>query len=279
MPFLFILLAVFVPASQMSAKPLWKTIPPTPTLPNPDHSGYHQINGVKIWYAIFGRGEPVILLHGGLMNSNYWGKQAPVLAKFYQVIVMDSRGQGRSSRDAQPFSYALMASDVIGLMDYLKIQRAAIVGWSDGAIIGLVMAMHYPERVTRLFAFGANSDPGGVREDVGENPLLKESVARREKEYQQLSTTPNQFNSVRDQIREMQRTQPDFTAQQLRSITVPTWIVDGDHDEAIKRENTLFLADQIPGAGLLLQPGVSHFAFLQDPEQSNGDLLHFLQQH
>jgi pimeloyl-ACP methyl ester carboxylesterase len=278
MPFLFILIAVFVSMSQMSAAPLWMTIPPTPSLPNPDHSGYAQINGIKIWYAIFGRGEPVILLHGGLANSNYWGKQVPVLAKAYQVIVMDSRGQGRSSRDAQPFSYNLMASDVIGLMDCLRVQRAAMVGWSDGAIIGLVMVMHYPERVTRLFAFGANSNPRGVREDVGENPAVKESLARREKEYQQLSTTPDEFNSIRDRIREMQRREPDFTAQQLQGITVPTWIVDGDHDEAIKRENTLFLADQIPNARLLIQPGVSHFAFLQDPGQSNDDLLHFLQQ-
>jgi pimeloyl-ACP methyl ester carboxylesterase len=91
--------------------------------------------------AIYGHGEPVILLHGGLVDSNYWGNQVPVLAKYYQVIVMDSRGHGRSSRDERPFGYELMASDVIGLMDYLKIQKAAIVGWSDGAIIGLVIAI------------------------------------------------------------------------------------------------------------------------------------------
>lgn len=279
MAFLFILIAILVSLTKMNAKPLWTTLPPTPILPVADESGYAPINGIKIWYAIFGRGEPVILLHGGLANSNYWGNQVPVLAKFYQVIVMDSRGQGRSTRDSQSFSYKLMASDVIGLLDYLKIRRAAIVGWSDGAIIGLVIAMRYPERMTKLFAFGANSDPGGARENVGENPVLKESVARREKEYRQLSATPDQYSLVRDQIREMQRTQPDFSAQQLRSITAPTWIVDGDHDEAIKRENTLFLADQIPGAGLLLQPGVSHFAFLQDTEQSNADLLHFLRQY
>ena len=276
--FLFTILTILIVATEVNAEPQWMTLPPTPVLPDADRSGYAPINGIKIWYAMFGRGEPVILLHGGLANSNYWGNQVPVLAKYYQVIVMDSRGHGRSSRDQQPFGYELMASDVIGLMDYLKLQKAAIVGWSDGAILGLVIAIHHPERLTKLFAFGANSDPSGVKDDLGESPVFKESAARREKEYQQLSPTPDQYQSFRDQIRQMQEREPNFTAEQLRSIKVATWIVDGDHEEAIKRENTLFMADQIPSAGLLLQPGVSHFSFLQEPEQSNSDLLHFLQQ-
>ena len=75
----------------------------------------------------------------------------------------------------------------------------------------------------------------------------------------------------------MWATQPNWTAEQLAMIRVPIWIVDGDHDEAIKRENTLFVADHIPNAGLLLQPEVSHFSFLQDPLQFNDDLLHFLE--
>lgn len=276
-PFRFAVLAIVISVTDMNAEPQWMTLPPTPVLPQADRSGYAPVNGVKIWYAVFGRGEPVILLHGGLANSNYWGNQVPVLAKCYQVVVMDSRGHGRSTCDEQPIGYELMASDVIGLMDYLKIQKAAIVGWSDGAIIGLVIAIRHPERLTKLFAFGANTDPGAAKENLGESPVLKLSAVRREKEYQQLSPTPDRYNAFRDQIRQMQETQPSFTAEQLRSIRVPTWIADGDHEEVIKRENTLFMADQIPDAELLIQPGVSHFAFLQDPEQSNSDLLHFLQ--
>ena len=75
----------------------------------------------------------------------------------------------------------------------------------------------------------------------------------------------------------MWASQPNWTADQLKAITVPTWIVDGDHDEAIKRENTEFMAANIPNAGLLLQPDVSHFSFLQDPLQFNADMLHFLE--
>jgi pimeloyl-ACP methyl ester carboxylesterase len=276
--FVFVLLTNLAVMTQMKADPQWLTLPPTPVLPNADRSGYAPVNGIKIWYAMFGHGEPVILLHGGLANSNYWGNQVPVLAKYYQVIVMDSRGHGRSSRDERPFGYELMASDVVGLMDYLKIRKAAIVGWSDGAILGLVIAIRHPERLTKLFAFGANSDPSAVKDDLVESPVFKACLARTEKEYRQLSPTPDQYESFRDQLSKMQATQPNFSAEQLRAINVPTWIVDGDHEEAIKRENTLFMADQIPGSGLLLQPGVSHFSFLQDPEQCNSDLLHFLQQ-
>jgi pimeloyl-ACP methyl ester carboxylesterase len=106
----------------------WNVLPPTPSLPKAAHSGYAPVNGIKIWYAVFGHGQPVILLHGGLGNSHYWGNQVPALAKHYQVIVMDSRGHGRSTRNDQPYGYDLMASDVVALMDYLKIQKAAIVG-------------------------------------------------------------------------------------------------------------------------------------------------------
>jgi pimeloyl-ACP methyl ester carboxylesterase len=274
---IFAALAVLTDVPHVSAEPQWMTLPPTPVLPPTDRSGYAPINGVKIWYAVFGQGAPVILLHGGLANSNYWGNQVPVLSKYYQVVVMDSRAHGRSTRDGQRISYELMASDVIGLMDYLKMKKTAIVGWSDGAIIGLVIAIRHAERLSRLFAFGANTDPGAAKQNLAESPVLKLLSARLEKEYRQLSPTPDQYNSLREQLGQMQQTQPNFTADELRSIRVPVWIVDGDHEEVIKRENTLFMADEIPGAELLIQPGVSHFAFLQDPEQCNSDLLHFLQ--
>jgi pimeloyl-ACP methyl ester carboxylesterase len=190
---------------------------------------------------------------------------------------MDSRGHGRSTRNEQPYSYELLASDVLGLMDYLQIQKAAIIGWSDGAIVGLDIAIHNPERLTKLFAFAANSDPSGVKEDVAENPINKALAVRVRKEYAKLSPTPDEYESFRDQIHRMWDTQPNFTAKLLSGIKVPTWIVDGDHHTEIKRENTLFMADQIPNAELLLQPGVGHLSFLQDPEQFNFDALHFLQ--
>ncbi len=268
-------LIVLLASSAAQAEPQWMTLPPTPDLPTAAQSGTAPVNGVKIWYAVFGEGEPVILLHGGLANSNYWGLQVRALQPHYRVIVMDSRGHGRSARDERPYSYDLMAEDVVALMDFLKIPKAAIVGWSDGAIIGLDIAMKHPERLSRLFAFAANSDPSGVA-DIAASPVFNAYIARAEKEYQALSPTPDQYKPFLDQIGEMWKTQPNWTADNLRAIKVPTWIDDGDHDEAIKRENTEFMAANIPGAGLLLQPEVSHFSFIQDSEQFNSHLLHFL---
>jgi pimeloyl-ACP methyl ester carboxylesterase len=270
------LLATLTGAAAARAEPQWLMLPPTPSLPKAAQSGYAPINGIKIWYATFGKGEPMLLLHGGLANSNYWGNQVPALARNYRVIVMDSRGHGRSTHDDRPYGYDLMASDAIGLMDFLKLPKAAIVGWSDGAIIGLDIAIHHPERLTKLFAFAANSDPSGVA-DIAHSPVFNAYIARAGKEYEALSPTPDQYKSFLDQIGKMWETQPNFTIEQLRGISVPTWIVDADHDEAIKRENTEFMAGAIPNAGLLLQPQVSHFSFLQDPQQFTADVLHFLE--
>ena len=274
--FACLLVTIVLASAPVCAEPQWQTLPPTPTLPPAAQSGYAPVNGVRIWYATFGRGEPVILLHGGLVNANWWGNQVRELQKHYRVIVMDSRGHGRSTRNADPYGYDLMASDVIGLMDILKIPKAALVGWSDGAIVGLDIAMKHPERLTKLFAFAANSDPSGVA-DIASNPVFTAAIARAEKEYEKLSPTPGEFPAFLAQITKMWETQPNWTADDLKKITVPTWIVDGDHDEMIKRENTEFMAAQIPDAGLLLQPAVSHFSMLQDPEQFTSDVLHFLQ--
>jgi pimeloyl-ACP methyl ester carboxylesterase len=101
-------------------------------------------------------------------------------------------------------------------------------------------------------------------------------IARARTEYEQLSPTPTEYDSFLAAITRMWETQPNWTGDDLVGIKVPTWIVDADHDEAIKRENTLFMADHIPDSGLLIEPQVSHFAFLQDPEQFNVDVLHFL---
>jgi pimeloyl-ACP methyl ester carboxylesterase len=274
-PTLILIFILFGFISVARADPPWLTLPPTPTLPAPERSGYAPVDNIKIWYAVFGHGMPVILLHGGLANSNYWGDLVRALAPHYRIIVMDSRGHGRSTRDAQPFGYDLMAEDVLGLMDFLKIKKAAIVGWSDGAILGLDIAIHHPERLSKLFAFAANSDPSGVN-DIAQSPVFGAYIARAAKEYKQLSPTPTAYQSFLDQITKMWETQPNWTAKDLQGIKVPTWIVDADHDEAIKRENTLFMADNIPNSGLLILPQVSHFAFLQDPQQFDASVLHFL---
>jgi pimeloyl-ACP methyl ester carboxylesterase len=270
-PLFFAAAPLRVPAQQ------WEQLPPTPELPKPDHSGTVAVNGIRIWYAVFGQGEPVIFVHGGMGNSNYWGLQVPALAPHYKVIVLDSRGQGRTTWNSEPpLSFHLMASDVLGLMDALHIPKAALVGWSDGAIIGLEIAIHHPERMTRLFAFAANSDPSGLKEGAEQKPAFSGYFQRAKDEYQKLSPAPTKLKEFSEQWDKMEDTEPHFSDDELRSIRVPTWIVDSDRDEVIKREDTDHMAGIIPGAGELILPNVTHFAMLQDPEQFNEALLHFL---
>jgi pimeloyl-ACP methyl ester carboxylesterase len=272
---LVVLLAVGGSVAAVAQQYNWERLPATPSLPKPERSGVAAVNGIRLWYAVFGHGEPVIMVHGGLANSDYWGLQVPVLARSYQVIVLDSRGHGRSMRTAAPIGYDVMAADVLALMDTLHIGQAALVGWSDGAIIGLDIAIHHPERLTKLFAFAANSDPSGVK-DVDKSPVFTAYIDRASREYARLSPTPGEFKAFLDNISRMWASAPHFTDEQLRGIRVPTWIVDADHDEAIKREDTDHMAGLIPGAGELILPGVSHFAFLQDPGMFDEVLIRFL---
>jgi pimeloyl-ACP methyl ester carboxylesterase len=166
-------------------------------LPKPERSGNAPVNGVGLWYAVYGHGFPVILVHGGFGNSNYWGLQIPTLARHFEVIVLDSRGHGRSTRSDEQISYHQMASDVLGLMDFLHLRKAALVGWSDGAIIGLDIAINHPERLTKLFAFAANSDPSGLKDLTG-NPVFDAYLSRTQQEYRELSPTPAKFKEFSD---------------------------------------------------------------------------------
>ena len=133
-------------------------------LPVPNDQGYIENQGARIWYSTYGFGSPVILLHGGLGHSGNWGYQVPALVENgYRAVLIDSRGHGRSTRDAQPFSYELMASDVLAVMDTLPLEKAALVGWSDGACTALILAVHAPSRAAGVFYFACNMDTSGVK--------------------------------------------------------------------------------------------------------------------
>ncbi|WP_051247764.1 alpha/beta fold hydrolase [Inquilinus limosus] len=259
------------------AAEVWQTLPEPPPMPKPAESGMAPVNDIQMYYAVFGTGRPVLLLHGGLSSSDYWGGLVPALtAQGFRVIVADSRGHGRSTRSAQPYSYDLMASDVLALLDHLKIQKADLVGWSDGGIIGLDIAIHHPERLNRLYAYGANSDLSGLKPDFDKNPIFAAFIERAGAEYRKLSKTPDQYDAFLQQISQMWATQPNFTVDQLRGIKVRTAIADGEHDEGIRREHTEYLARTIPGAELHILPNLSHFGMLQDPKAFNQSVLDFL---
>ena len=251
-----------------AAQPLWLTLPKLPGMPAPLTSGYAPVDGIRMYYAEFGSGEPVLLLHGGLANSAYWAAVIPTLVRHhFRVIVADLRGQGRSTRDTRPYSYDLMSTDVLDLLDYLHLRRVDLVGWSDGGIIGLDIALHEPHRLRRMFLYGASSNPAGVRPDVADNPTFAAYLRRTRPEYEALSATPDNYSSLLAAIEQMWATQPHFTTRQLHTICVPTVIADGAHDEAIKRSQSVYLAKVIPGAKLIIFPDLSHFGMLQNPPE------------
>ena len=267
---------LLLPLHAVRTEPLWQTLPPTPARVSGQHTGYATVNGISLYYAMIGHGPPVVLLHGGLSNSDYWGNQIKALAPRHKVIVVDSRGHGRSTRDARPYGYDLMADDVVALLDVLHVPKTDVVGWSDGAILGLDLAIRHSDRVGKVFAFAANTVTAGVQEGVEKNPTFARFIERAGHEYAKLSATPKDYDAFVAQISKMWETEPNWTDDQLKSIRARVLVVDGDHDEAIKRAHTEYIAATIPGAGLLILPNTSHFAFLQDPMLFNAALLHFL---
>jgi len=164
--------SVGLSSSAVQAEDLWKTLPFPTTYPSPDSSGYSDVNGVRIFHAEWGEGDPVILLHGGLGSIEAFANQIPAIAEGHKVIAIDSRGHGRSTRDATSYSYELMASDVLAVMDEMSIDSAAFVGWSDGGIISLELAINHPERITSAFVIGTNYTLEGIDPAVETNEVF-----------------------------------------------------------------------------------------------------------
>jgi pimeloyl-ACP methyl ester carboxylesterase len=272
-------IACFATEDSLAAE-VWQTLPPTPSLPKATVSHHAEIGGARLWYAEWGGSSaspPVLLLHGGFGNSSYFGELIPDLIQHgYHVIAMDSPGHGRSTRPDGPITYHMMAEDVIGLLDHLKVSKVDLVGWSDGGVIGFDLALNHPDRLAALFAFGANADTSGTNEGVEKTPVFGAYLQRVAKEYKALSPTPDQWDSFSAAVNKMWDTLPAYGADQLRSIKVPVVIADGEYDEAIKQSHDRYMAATIPGARLVILPKVSHFAMLQNPAEFDAAVLEFL---
>ena len=261
----------FIPAAFLAFTALpavaaerWEILPPTPAPIATDRSGEAEANGIKIHYAIYGHGSPVIFLHGGLANTDYWGNQVSAVAAHHTVILMDTRGYGRTTRHARPYGYDLMADDVVALMDVLKIPKADIVGWSDGGILGLVS--RFATRIGSARSSLSQPTPSlPASRGVEKNPTFAAYIDRAGHAYTEHSATPKEYDAFVEQISKMWADQPNWTDAELKTIDTPVLVVDGDHDEAIKREHTEYIAATVPHAGFLILPNASHFAFLQDP--------------
>ena len=256
----------------------WRALIPPQPMPEPEGTGRIESNGASIYFSAYGEGNdsPVMLLHGGLGAGVDFGGQIAALARNHHVVAVDSRGHGRSTVDSRPLDLQVMASDVLGVMDHLGIQKVAIVGWSDGGNIGIELAINNPERLTKLFALGANYSVSGVRPSAFADALILAYVARAAEQYALMSATPDNFEEFSGKVFALWGTEPPFTEKQISKITAPTIIAAGVYEEAIDENHTRSLAELIPGAQLMLIDNASHFAHWQQPNVVNDAILEFL---
>ncbi|WP_273791956.1 alpha/beta fold hydrolase [Brucella anthropi] len=227
-------------------------------------AAFAEVNGIEMYYRIVGKGPPILLIPGGLSDQHVWDAQLPILARHHTVIVADSRGQGRSTRTDDPITYGLMADDYVALLDFLHIDRVDLVGWSDGGIIGLDIAMRYPERLKSLFAQAANVTPDG---NTGYAEARAEGKPIPELRH---------YESIDKEIHALWANEPNYTDEDLSDIRVRTAIVIGDRDTAVTREHTEFIASQIPGAELIILPDAGHGAPVEKPRLYAHTVLRFI---
>jgi len=258
--------------------PRWQTVPLPPSMPEAKATGFVEVGGARIFYAVHGKGAPVVLLHGGMGNGDHFAHQVPVLAEHFQVIAIDSRGHGRSTLGTGKLGYHGMAEDVIAVLDALAIERASLVGWSDGGSIALDLAIHHPERVSRLFVIGTSYDASGHRPRKG-RPPSKTFAAYSKKcraDHLRLGGTAKAFQALVAALRPVWRSPGGFSKEQLRGIRAPTVVALGEHDEIIARAHAEEMARLIPGARLVIFDDTSHFTLWQDPTSVNRVLVEFL---
>ena len=252
-------------------------------MPRPDTVVFvSAAGGARLYAAIYHKNAnttPVLLLHSGLLSSDVWASEVKRLAGSRQVIVMDARGHGRSTLGAMPFSYALLEADAMTVLDSLHVPKVDVVGWSDGGIAGLLLAIDHPDRVAALLTYGANFDHSG---DITTKPdsqivaLNRRYEALGAAEYRRLSPTPNDFRTFEAALGKLYVSEPAIAPAALHSIRVPTMIVAGDHDEFVLRSHSERLAALIPGAQLVILPDVSHEGPLQDPDGFHRVVQRFL---
>jgi pimeloyl-ACP methyl ester carboxylesterase len=238
-----------------------------------------ETDGITIAYSQTGEGPPVLLLHGGTTDSTWWGEVIPALERHHTVIAMDSRGHGRSSFDDRPITYRMMANDTIALLDHLGIAAADIVGWSDGGIIALDIALRRPERLHRVVAYGANFDQSGYRTGDDHAPpsrgfqIFQNEYPRR---YQEQSPHPERWDELNTVMQQLYAVEPNWTHGQMRSIQTPILVLDGLEEEVIDIDHARLLAELLPNGTLELMPGTGHFAMIDQPAEFSRIVVDYL---
>ena len=258
----------------------WLTLGGFPATAHASQAAAHRVRlrGISLYYETEGHGPPLLLLHGGMGNGSQFDRQRPAFAPTHRLIVPDCCAQGRTTDRPGPLTYHDMAEDMIALLDSLKLARVDIMGWSDGANIGLDMAFHHPGRVVHLVTFGANATVEGLppADRAWNRTATAESLGVGMKAvWTSLNPEPDHYREAMNKILEMWRTLPAFTPQDLAAIRAHVLVCAGEHD-LILPEHTAMIARTIPGATMWIVPGASHGAMRERPDLVNARVLAFL---
>lgn len=234
---------------------------------NPAAGKKVNVDSGVIYYESYGKGEPLILLHGNNESMASFREQVIALSEKFNVIAIDSRGQGNSEdRSRSPYTYELFAKDVITVMDKIGIKKANVLGWSDGGNTGLILSYTYPERIKKLAVFGANLFPGkdAIREDI---------LQIFEKRKLDLLKTPTSLNELR--LTNLVLEQPNIKLEALRKIKIPVLVMAGEND-AIKNEHTQLISQKISQSKLHIFTNGDHFVPIKQPAQFNPIVIAFM---
>jgi len=230
---------------------------------NKEAGDYKQVNGIKLYYEIYGEGKPLIFLHGNGGSIRNASGKIEYFKKNYKVIAIDSRGHGNSIDTAsKELTYTQMASDISVLLDSLKIDSVFVSGESDGRILGLLLAINYPKKISKLVTFGAKIFPGkkAVFDEIDKMVMDTLKVTK-------------DFNTKR--LYKLVAYQPRILEKDLQKIKCSVLLISGDRD-AIRLEHTLKLFYNIENSNLFVMPGSTHFGSYQKPHLFNEVVLDFL---
>lgn len=222
---------------------------------------------IELHYEETGEGEPLVLLHGNGEDSTYFKHQIPCFARNFRVIALDTRGHGKSPRGETPFTISQFANDLLDFLDARGIERAHLLGFSDGGNIALMFALAHPERVGKLVLNGANLYPRGVKHSTQLPVELGYHVAK-------LFAPVSPKARANAEMLGLMVNEPRIEPQELAALTMPTLVIAGTHD-LIREDHTRLIAESIPNAQLALIPG-NHFIAAQNPEAFNQVVYDFL---
>lgn len=246
---------------------------------NKEAGKYATIDGLKIYYEIYGEGTPVLLLHGGLGSIENFTMIIPELSQKYKVIVADSPGHGRSSI-TDTLSYQMMAEKFTKFIDYLKIDSLYSIGWSDGGIIGFMLAGERNDKVKKLVAIGSNSKYNGLSpqtlgwmKEYMIDWMKKDTVWI--KSYKALSPEPDQMENFLLKSQKMWLAEKEFPEIDLEKITIPTMLMQADRDViTVDHFNEMFTT--IPNAQMCIIPNTTHFCLWERPKLISQIIMEFL---